>query len=236
MMRSAFAERVFWAAVVVAGLGVAAPASASLKFTFSGFTSDATDPADLDATMTLTVTPLGATGGLTDLLTVSLTNNSSDFTLAAAYWNYTGDATLASLDPAPQGNATLTTSPPPPLSANGFGTYDFLLDLDTMNNGLAPGGGMGSWTIDLGVTGVMDSDFDIWSVPMTEGDPVAVAALFFAQGPDDPEAPGFEDSAFAVPYDNTGGTPPNSIVPEPLSAVLVGTALMGVIAVRRKMA
>jgi hypothetical protein len=201
----------------------------AVTINFSGETSDATNPGFLTAIMELDVTALGANGGLTDLLTVTLTNLSDTtgepesqnggFTLSEAFFNFTGDSSLLSLDPASQGSATLFTS----ISADGFGTFDVKLDLVVPGNeGLLPNTS-GAWTIDLGGTGFSDSDFNLLSDP-SPGDNPQLAALFFSKGPcDSEETECVEDSAYTAP-----------VVPVPAAVWLFGSGLLGLIGLARK--
>jgi hypothetical protein len=196
-----------------------------MTINFSGQTSDATDPALLTAIMELDVTLGGATSG-NDLLTVTLSNLSDTtgvtgsqnggFTLSEAFFNFTGDSSLLSLDPVlPHGlpNSILSTNQ----SADGFGTFDVKLDLvPTSNDGLLPNVG-GAWKIDLGGTGFSIADFNLLSDPQPGNNP-QLAALFFSKGPcDTEELECVEDSAYAAP----------TVVPVPAAVWLFGSGLIG---------
>ena len=203
----------------------------AMTINFSGETSDATNPGLLTAIMELDVTVGGATSG-NDLLTVTLSNLSDTtgvtgsqnggFTLSEAYFNFTGDSSLLSLDPSlPQGlpNSSLSTN----VSADGFGTFDVKLDLVPISNdGLLPNVG-GAWKIDLGGNGFSIADFNLLSDPQPGNNP-QLAALFFSKGPCDPEITGCtEDSAYAAP-----------VVPVPAAVWLFGSGLLGLIGVARR--
>ena len=233
------------ALVGAAMLGVAE--AQAITFGFSGFTSDGTDPALLDASLNLSITSDGASSGF-DLLTVTLDNYTAvpnAFTISEIYFNYTGDASLLNIESAGANTASIsaisTNSANPPSggpeygpSADGFGRYDVKISLGSF---LAPGTST-SWTIDMGVDGVSDGaggDFDLWSVALDVGDPVAVAALFFQQGPCDPDIPDecIEDSGFGIPDESDGLFPPSSI-PVPAAVWLFGSGLIGLAGMARR--
>jgi hypothetical protein len=205
----------------------------ALSVGFSFATSDATDPSVLDATLDLTVSNIGGN----DILTVKITNDSDTdgalgegdvpidgFTINQIFFNTTLDTSEWS-GPTPSASMTFGES------ANGFGTFGVLLD----GLSVEPLGGMGSWDIDLGVTGVDEiADFDLWST-LPPGDIQAVAALKFVQGPCDPEILDscVEDSAFAIPGTSDGEEPPSS-VPVPAAVWLFGSGLLGLVGVARR--
>ena len=188
----------------------------ALTINFSDISSDLTDPSLLSATMVLEVTNTGGN----DLLNMTITNLSNDFKLAEAFINFTGDNSLLTLDTVPAGfSSTLSFD----TTADGFGTFDIMLDLDSMNNGLAINQSE-TWIIDLGVTGVTTEDFNLLSGP--PGNKQQLAALKFTQGPCDPEVVGacVEDSAYG------GG----SVVPVPAAVWLFGSGLLGLVGVARR--
>ena len=185
---------------------------AALVYTFSDLSSDATPASDLDATLTFNVTSLGATSG-SDLLTLTLDNQTTapnTFSINEVYFNFTGIHSGFSID---SGTGTLNQGPIP---ANGFGDFDIKLD-----GFLLASGGTSVWTIDLGLTGVSNSDFNDWS-SIPPGDLQTLAALKFVKGSDDPEAPGSEDSAFGA------------VVPVPAAVWLFGSGFLGLAGVARR--
>ena len=188
-------------------------AQAALVYTFSDLSSDATPASVLDATLTFDVTALGAIGGTTDLLTLTLDNQTTApnaFAINEAYFNFTGIYAGFSLE---SGTGALHQGP---LAADGHGDFDIKLDGFL----LATGDTM-TWEIDLGLTGVSNSDFNDWS-SIPPGDTQTLAALKFVQGPDDPETPGSEDSAFGA------------VVPVPAAVWLFGSGLLGLVGVARR--
>ena len=192
------------------GLG---QAQAALVYTFSDLSSDATPASDLDATLTFSVTALGAIGGTTDLLTLTLDNQTTApnaFSINEVYFNFNSGHGGFSLE---SGSGALNHGPTP---ADGFGDFDIKLD-----GFLLAAGGTSIWTIDLGLTGIVDLDFnDLSSIP--PGEHQAFAALKFVIGPDDPEAPGSEDSAFGA------------VVPVPAAVWLFGSGLLGLVGMARR--
>jgi len=195
-------------------VGGLSQAQAALVYTFSDASSDATPATDLDATLTFDVTA-GASSTLNDLLTLTLDNQTTApnaFSINEVYFNYNAGHGGFSLETGPGG---LNHGPTP---ADGFGRFDIKLD-----GFLLASGGTTVWTIDLGDTGVADSDFrDLSSNP--PGSIPYYAALKFVQGPDDPESPGDEDSAFGA------------VVPVPAAVWLFGSGLLGLAGVARKKA
>ena len=187
-------------------------ANAALVYVFSDLSSDATPASDLNATLTFNVTA-GASATFNDLLTLTLDNQTtapSAFTINEVYFNFTGNHGGFSIESGP---GVLNHGPTP---ADGFGDFDIKLD-----GFLLASGGTSMWSIDLGLTGVTDSDFNDLSI-IPPGDTQTLAALKFVQGPDDPEAPGSEDSAFGA------------VVPVPAAVWLFGSGLLGLVGVARR--
>lgn len=221
-------HRKLLATTVMAGALLASGNASALSLSFSGYSSDATSTAFLAATLDFAVSNTGGN----DLLTLTLTNLSdttstgtdpdNGFTISRIFFNYTGNANLFSVNTDPLGGASLAFNQ----SAGGFGTFDVLLDLGTGNAGLDPSpptGSSATWVIDLGDTGITDSDFNLEST-LPPGSKTSVAALFFTQGPCDPEITGscVEDSAFGT------------VVPIPAAAWLFGSGLLGLAGVARR--
>ena len=181
-------------------------AQAALVYTFSDLSSDATPASVLDATLTFSVTAGGAISG-NDLLMLTLDNQTTApdaYYINEVYFNFTGNHGGFSLESG--GTTTLNHGPTP---ADGFGNFDIKLD-----GFLLASGDTSIWTIDLGLTGVTDSDFYDWSSIPT-GDTQTLAALKFVQGPGD-------DSAFGA------------VVPVPAAVWLFGSGLLGLIGVARR--
>jgi hypothetical protein len=189
-------------------------ANAALVYVFSDFSSDLTPASDLDATLTFSVTSTAALSG-NDLLTLTLDNQTtapSTFSINEIYFNFSGSHGGFTIE---SGTGTLNHGPTP---ADGFGNFDIKLD-----GFLLASGDTKMWEIDLGMTGVVDSDFrDLSSIP--PGDTQTLAALKFVMGPEDPELPGtgIEDSAFGA------------VVPVPAAVWLFGSGLLGLAGVARR--
>jgi hypothetical protein len=118
-------------------------------------------------------------------------------------------------------------------SADGFGTFDYQLDLTSTNDGL-PAGTWGQFV--FAVTG--SEAFGDFLIPWESTDPPLgnpapdgggwVSAMKFTQGPEN-------DSVYTVPVDDVGwgGGGQNPIVPEPATFVLLGMGLALGVAVRK---
>ncbi|MGD8852167.1 MAG: hypothetical protein PVI28_07130 [Gammaproteobacteria bacterium] len=214
-------------AALFGGILVSSSVSA-FSLTFSGASSDSTNVDFLDATLDLSVSNAGGN----DLLSLTLTNLSDTsstgtdpddgFTISQVFFNFSGTSTLT-IDTDPLGAASLAFDQP----ADGFGTFDVLLDLGAGNDGLLPNppaGNTATWIIDLGGTGFTENDFDLESDPLGPGGMTSTAALFFTQGPCDPEITDscVEDSAFG------------SVVPVPAAVWLFGSGLLGLLGLSRR--
>ena len=94
-------------------------------------------------------------------------------------------------------------------TADGFGAFDFALTdgVGEMNDAVAEPGESIVFILDIAGAGVTMSDF------VVANDSGYVAAAKFVNGPNDPESPGNEDSAFGA------------VVPEPSAALLFGIGL-----------
>lgn len=194
-------------------------ANAALVYTFSDLSSDATPASDLDATLSFSVA--STTGN--DVLTLTLENQTtapSAFTIDELYFNFTGDSSLIDFDSANTGSGKLFNTGS--RNAANFGSFDVQIGGPANNQGIAlASGGTETWLIDLGATGITSADFNLLSTN-PPGDTEAFAALKFVQGPDDPEKPGFEDSAFGA------------VVPVPAAVWLFGSGLLGLVGVARR--
>jgi len=218
------------AAVIAAILYIFLASQAhALTFNFSDVSSDdvgdpmPTPPSLLTATMDLTLAG--------DVLQINLTNQTADFTISEIYFNYGGSldiesSTISSQPTGFTGSMLKDNDPTTPpgsggnnITVNGFGNFNFCLDIDgngMANAGLAEGA-TGTWTIDLGTgTGFNINDFNFLS-KIPPGDTQVYAALKFTQGQDPSD-----DSAFGA------------VVPEPTSLLLLGSGLVGLIGLRKK--
>ncbi len=213
-------------AVLVLGSAAPQPAAA-LSITLSDMSSDATPAGDLDATLDFTVI-----GG--DQLQIVVTNDTTapnEFNIDAFYWMGSADVTsltLVSATHSVNGDVTAAWSPVETgIMVDGFGVFDFGLTDgvgETNPNIIMPGE---SVTFLLDITGAcaaaMDCDpfDDFLSIANAAGKSVGG---MFVNGPDDPEAPGMEDSAF-------GASGP---IPEPGTFALGALGLLGLASYARR--
>jgi hypothetical protein len=200
----------------------------ALTFNFSDVSSDdaldltPTPPSLLTATMDLTLLA-------GDVLQIDLTNQTADFTISEIYFNYGGsldiEGSAISGQPSGFGGSLLTDNDPATLfpvpnnniTVNGFGNFNFCLDIDDMTNAGLAAGATGAWTINLGTgSGFNINDFNFLS-KIPPGDTQVYAALKFTQGQGE-----LDDSAFGA------------VVPEPTSLLLLGSGLVGLIGLRKK--
>jgi hypothetical protein len=200
-------------AAVTVGLSAAAGNAATISL--SDVSSDLTPASTLDATLDFQVL-----GG--NQLQLTLTNNTSapdEFNINAIYWNALSVVSGLSLISATHSvTGDVTGAWTPVLTnqlADGFSNFDFSLDdgVGEMNpNIVMPGDYI---TFAMNISGAcadsiscLDTDF------ITTNAGGYFAAAKFVNGPDDPEAPGTEDSAFGA-----------TVIPEPSTALLVGMGL-----------
>jgi hypothetical protein len=194
------------ASLALAGLG--APAAA-VTITCCSTSSDATPAAQLSVVLDFAIA--GST------LTLTVTNTSAAFRVNQIYFNASDDVTalaLASATHSAAGNVTSRWSVLDDESAGGLGSFDFEL---------AGGNGARSWVLDpsesvvfvLSIGGAGPFASDDFGVVNAEGFQTAAK---FQGGPDDPEEPGSEDSAFGS-------------IPEP---ALLGLLAVGFLAVARR--
>jgi hypothetical protein len=203
--------RLLWLGLVLGALLTAGGASAT-TITLSTVSSDLTPTSQLDATLDFSV--VGTT------LTLTAANTGVDFNVNGIYFNGSDDVTTLTLLSATHSAAGDVLAAWAPIelgsSADGFGAFDYAITDgvgETNVNILNPGEDVVFvFTVNAGLT---DSDF---IVPNGSG---YYAAAKFVNGPDDPESPGNEDSAFGA-------------VPEPATLVMLSGGLVGLLALRRR--
>jgi hypothetical protein len=219
-------------ATLTAALALFAGAGAAWasSLTLSTYSSDATPASQLDATVAFDVGDFDL-GNAGDELKITLTNPSAGeggdalFNLNELYWNAASNVSglsLLSATHSVNGDVTgLWTPVEPDLSADGFGTFDFALTdgVGMPSPGIIMPGQSVVFILDITGTGPFDmSDF---VEPNSMG---YLAAVKFVNGPDDPEAPGMEDSAYGA------------VVPEPATAGMLVLGLLGLAAAGRRRA
>jgi hypothetical protein len=201
-------------AVVTVGLSAAAGNAAIIGL--SDLSSDLTPASTLDATLDFQVL-----GGVQLQLTVTNDTSAPDeFNINAIYWNALSVVSGLSLVSATHSvTGDVMGAWTPVLTnqvANGFSSFDFSMDdgVGEMNTNIITPGNFITFIMDI--TGscevsatCLDTDF------ITTNDGGYFAAAKFVNGPDDPEAPGSEDSAFGATV----------VIPEPSTALLVGMGL-----------
>ena len=201
--------------VVLAALAITlSSAGHAATLTLSDVSSDATPAASLSGTITLAV--LG--GNVLSLTLENQTSAPSEFNINGVWWNADGGVTslaLSSATHSSSGDVLAAWSPvEASTGANGFGTFDFALT-DGVGAGnpniINPGE---SIIFLMGITGSCTTTACTAANFVLENASGYLAAAKFVNGPDDPESPGNEDSAF-------GAT-----VPEPNTALLLGSGLL----------
>jgi len=199
--------------LAISALGVST-AGQAITLTLSDVSSDATPAASLSGTITLAV--LG--GNVLSLTLENQTSAPSEFNINGVWWNGDAGVTSVSVTSATHSSSGDVLAAWNPVetgtAANGFGLFDFALT-DGVGAGnpniINPGE---SIVFLMAITGSCTSSACTTANFVLENGSGYLAAAKFVNGPDDPESPGNEDSAFGA------------IVPEPTTALLLGTGLL----------
>lgn len=145
------------------------------------------------------------------------TDPPGEYILSEIFWNVDGVQSLALTGDGGFAGWSMATN----ISADGFGTFDYKLDLGAGATGIAPGE---SATFTFTVTAIPGEDPNFFShlsiIP--PGANPAIGAVKWQAGPGD-------DSAYT-----TGGTDQIPIVPEPATNMLLGIGIAAML-IRRKM-
>ena len=208
---------------MVLGLALVGPGRAA-TLNLSDVSSDATPAGDLLGTITLDIL-------VGDVLSLTLENQTiapDAFNINGVWWNGDGGVTSLSLTSATHsanGDVLAAWTPiETSTAADGFGDFAFALT-DGVGSGnpniIQPGE---SIVFLMAITGSCTTTTCSASNFILQNSSGYLAAAKFVNGPDDPESPGFEDSAFGA------------IVPEPSSGLLLATSLSLLVARRKRLA
>lgn len=202
-----------FALTLVAAITLATTSSA-VTLTLSDLSSDATPVATLSGTITVEV----LVGNILSLTLANQTSVPDAFTMNGVWWN--GDAgvsglTVTSATHSANGDVLAAWTPvETSTTANGFGAFDFALTGGTGSgnpNLVQPGE---SIAFLMAITGSCTTTA-CTAANFVLGNGLGYqAASKFVSGPDDPESPGNEDSAFGA------------VIPEPTTSVLLGMGLL----------
>lgn len=208
--------------VLVTALSLTLTASSrSATLNLSDVSSDATPASDLLGSITLDV----LVGNVLSLTLENQTVAPNTFNLNGVWWNGNAGVTSLSLSSATHstnGDVLAAWNPiESASSANGFGSFDFAL-----TDGVGAGNPniiqpAQSIVFLMAITGSCTATTCSTSNFILENAEGYLAASKFVNGPDDPENPGFEDSAFGA------------VIPEPSTGLLLATGLWLVTAWRR---
>jgi len=208
---------------IMLGLTLAGTTRAA-TLSLSDVSSDATPVGDLLGTITLDIL-------VGNVLSLTLENDTvapNAFNINGVWWNGDGGVTSLSLTSATHsanGDVLAAWTPiETGTAANGFGAFDFALTdgVGSGNPNIIQSGE--SIVFLMAITGSCTGTTCSTSNFILENSEGYLAAAKFVNGPDDPESPGFEDSAF-------GAT-----VPEPSSGLLLATCLSLLVAHRKRLA
>jgi hypothetical protein len=220
--RRGIARRVWYAATFAAAI-LASSSARATTITLSDASSDATPASSLDATFVFNVLAF-------DTLELVVTNDTTaphEFDINAVYWNASDDVTgltlLAAFDTNTLQDHFASWNPiQTDIMADGFGNFEFgLTDGLGENdpNSIMPGD---SITFVMAIDGPCADALNCDMTDFFAANPKGyVAAAKFASGPNDPEAPGTQDSAWGA------------AIPEPGSAGLLGLGLAALFIGRR---
>lgn len=207
--------RVFfgWSPAMAALVALATSAQAG-SITLSDASSDLTPVSQLDATLDFVVGEFDV-GNAGDELQITLTNTGVDFNINELFANTSTNITsltLLSATHSVSGDVFADWNPVETgQSADGFGIFDYALTnaAGETDPTIAQPGNSIVFVLDIdSLAAASMSDF-------IEANAMGyVGAAKFVHGPDDPEAPGFEDSAYGA------------AVPEPDTALLLGLGLV----------
>ncbi len=188
------------ALIVAVGLAGLPSRVMATTIILSNVSSDATPVSQLAATLDFVVDDfdLGNPGDELMLTVTNQTTSPNEFNINEVFWNGSDDVyglTLLTVTHSVAGDVSVGWDSVINKKANGFGTFDFGLTdgVGEMNpNVIGPGELI---VFILGITSSSIVNMDDFDIPNARG---FTAAAKFVNGPDDPESPGNEDSAFGA--------------------------------------
>lgn len=198
---------------MVVSLFVSGTAEATVTHTFSGASSDETDPDDLTAAVNFTA----GTNLEIDISNLSL------FSIAQLYFNANGTIGSLAFDSgsSPNANWSITQGPSNNTKADGFGTFEWLIDFGSGSDRLL--GGTTNLILDMATSASAEAIETAIKTTLSVPPPpdnLAFAALKFEAGPGG-------DSAFGstVGDGDSSGNP----IPEPSTLMLFIIGIFGVV-------